>query len=134
MLNQVVLIGRLTKDPELKKSKTGKSVSTVFVALNRNYTSADGIKADYPPVILWEKNAENTAKYCVKGSLVSIQGHLRTRKIEKENQSNVYVLEVVAEKIVFLDNRKKLDEDALIEETQEDIDELMNSLASQIPE
>lgn len=68
MLNQVVLIGRLTKDPELKKSKTGKSVSTVFVALNRNYTSADGIKADYPPVILWEKNAENTAKYCVKGS------------------------------------------------------------------
>lgn len=130
MLNQVTLVGRLTKDPELKKSKNGKSVLTVFIALNRAYHSADGIQADYPPVILWDKNAENTAKYCVKGSLVAIDGHLRTRKIEKENQPNVYVLEVVAERIVFLDSRKK-PEDV---EVQENIDELMNSLAAQIPE
>ncbi len=136
MFNEAVIVGRLTKTPELKRLSSGKAVTTVCVAVNRGYDSADGQNADYPPVVCWDKTAENLCEFCEKGSLVLVKGSLRTRKIEKENQPNIYVMEVVANKVVYLDHRKNIQKQELDEQNIDDvdIDELMNQLASQIPE
>ncbi len=136
MFNEVTIIGRLTKTPELKKLQSGKSVTTVFVAINRPYDSTDGQNADYPPVVCWDKTAENLCEYCEKGSLILVKGSLRTRKVEKTDQPNIYVMEVIANKVVYLDHRKNSQSQLQDEETVEveDVDEMMDQLASLIPE
>lgn len=106
MLNRAVLIGRMTKDPELRRTGNGKAVATFNLAVNRNFKTADGQDADFITVVCWNKVAENTAQYCSKGSLVSIDGRLQTRNYENDGQK-VYVTEVVADSVQFIDTRKK---------------------------
>lgn len=101
-MNNVTIVGRLTKDPVLHKTNSGKPVTTVFVACNRTYASTDGQQADYPPVTLWGKAAENLVKYCRKGSLVGIKGHLKTKYEKKPDATGVWSMIVTAENIEYL--------------------------------
>lgn len=107
MLNRAVLIGRMTKDPELRRTGNGKAVATFNLAVNRNFKTADGQDADFITVVCWGKVAENTATYCSKGSLVSIDGRLQTRTYENDKGDRVFVTEVVADSVQFIGTRKK---------------------------
>lgn len=97
-MNKVVLIGRLTKDPELKYTPgTGTAVTTITLAVE-NYNSKTQEKtADFIPVVLWGKQAENTAQYTLKGSQVAISGRISVRTYDAKDGTKRYVTEVVAD-------------------------------------
>ena len=105
MLNRVVLGGRMTRDPELRRTNTGAAVTSFTLALNRNFQSADGIQADYIPCVVWNKVAENVEKYCSKGSLVGVEGRLRSRNYDNAQGQKVYVVEVVCDSVQFLETK-----------------------------
>ncbi|WP_240035293.1 single-stranded DNA-binding protein [Neobacillus notoginsengisoli] len=106
MINQVTLVGRLTKDPELKTTTEGHSVSNVILAVNRSYRNNHGeIDTDFVQCTLWKKAAENTVQYCRKGSVVGITGRIQTRHYENQERKRIYVTEVVAESIRFLSSK-----------------------------
>ena len=105
MINRVVLVGRMTRDPELRRTNTGSAVTSFTLALNRNYNSADGVQADYIPCVVWNKVAENVEKYCSKGSLVGVEGRLRSRNYDNAQGQKVYVVEVVCDSVQFLETR-----------------------------
>ena len=99
-MNNVVLIGRLTKDPELRYTGTGKAVASFTVAINRGFGKDN--EADFIPVVVWEKQAENCANYLSKGREVGVQGRIQTRSYETQNGEKRYVTEVVATTVEFL--------------------------------
>lgn len=105
MINRVVLIGRMTKDPELRRTASGAAVTSFTLALNRNFQSADGITADYIPCVVWNKVAENVEKYCSKGSLVGVEGHLQSRTYDNAQGQKVFVIEAVCNSVQFIDTR-----------------------------
>lgn len=107
MLNRVCLVGRLGRDVELKKTGNGKSYAFFSLVVGRNFKTADGQDADFITVVCWGKVAENTATYCSKGSLVSIDGRLQTRTYENDKGDRVFVTEVVADNVQFIDTKKK---------------------------
>ncbi|NHL29873.1 single-stranded DNA-binding protein [Clostridium botulinum] len=102
-MNKVVLIGRLTKDPELKFTPgAGTAVTTLTLAVDK-YNSKSGQKeADFVPVVVWGKQAESTANYMVKGSQMAISGRIQTRNYEAKDGTKRYVTEVVATEVQFL--------------------------------
>ncbi|MBY6789232.1 UNVERIFIED_ORG: single-stranded DNA-binding protein [Clostridium botulinum] len=102
-MNKVVLIGRLTKDPELKFTPgAGTAVTTLTLAVDK-YNSKEGKKeADFVPVVVWGKQAESTANYMVKGSQMAISGRIQTRNYEAKDGTKRYVTEVVATEVQFL--------------------------------
>jgi single-strand DNA-binding protein len=103
MINQVTLVGRLTRDPELRLTTDGTPVSHVTLAVNRHFRNHNGeVDADFVQCTLWKKAAENTAQYCRKGALVGITGRLQTRQYDNKEGKRVYVTEVVTETIRFL--------------------------------
>ena len=104
MINNVVLVGRLTRDPELRKTQTGKSVLSFSVAVNRKFQSQEQT-ADFINCVVWRKPAENVAQYCSKGSLVSVDGRIQTRSYDNNQGQRVYVTEVVADSVQFLETR-----------------------------
>ncbi len=106
MLNQVVLVGRLTKDVEAKELEDGKKVSNITLAIPRSYKNAEGVyETDFVECVLWNSIAENTAEYCKKGDIVGIKGRLQTDSFEKEEGEKVFKLNVIAEKVTFLSSR-----------------------------
>ncbi|MDF2536430.1 MAG: single-stranded DNA-binding protein [Bacillales bacterium] len=108
MINQVTLVGRLTKDPEVRYTPEGKAVANVTLAVSRNFRDQAGeYKTDFVYCILWGRQAENTALYCNKGSIVGITGRIATRKYENAEQKTVYSTEIVAENVQFLDKKRK---------------------------
>ena len=107
MLNRVALVGRMTKDPELRRTGNGKAVASFNLAVNRNFKTGDGQEADFLNIAAWGKVAENTANYCSKGSLVSVDGRLQSRSYENNQGQKVFVTEVVADSVQFLDHKKK---------------------------
>ncbi|WP_077616866.1 single-stranded DNA-binding protein [Caenibacillus caldisaponilyticus] len=103
MINRVILIGRLTKDPDLRYTPNGNAVATFTLAVNRPFTNQEGEReADFIQVIAWRKLGENAANYLSKGRLAGVDGRLQTRNYEKDGR-RVYVTEVVAESVQFLD-------------------------------
>ncbi len=107
MLNQVVLAGRLTKDPEVTTTENNLKRTYVTVAVPRSYKNMDGTyDTDFIRCVLWGGIAENTCEYCSKGDIVGIKGRLQTSSYEKEDGEKVYVVDVVAEKVSFLSSRK----------------------------
>jgi single-strand DNA-binding protein len=107
MINQVTLVGRLTKDPDLRITQEGTSVTNVTVAVNRPFRNQLGeIGADFVQCTLWKRMAENTAQYCRKGSLVGITGRIQTRYYDNQEGKRVYVTEVVAETVKFLESKR----------------------------
>lgn len=108
MLNTVALIGRLTKDVELKTTKSGMSCALITIALDNPVKDADGnTTTTFIPVQVWDKVAENTAKFCHKGSLVGVQGRIQQRTYTNKEKKYVSVLEVVANTVEFLDPKEQ---------------------------
>lgn len=104
-MNKVFLIGRLTRDPELRYTSENNAVVNFSVAVNRTYTNQAGEReADFINVIAWRKLAENIKNYLGKGSQIAIDGRIQTRTYEKDGKKN-YVTEVVAENVTFLDTK-----------------------------
>ncbi|WP_077215019.1 single-stranded DNA-binding protein [Bacillus dakarensis] len=107
MINQVTLVGRLTKDPELRVTTDGNAVTNVTLAVSRNFRNHQGeIEADFVQCTLWRKMAENTSRYCKKGSLIGITGRIKTRNYDNQDGKRTYVTEVIAENVKFLDSKK----------------------------
>ena len=104
MLNTVVLIGRLTKDPELRYTTSGKAVATLRLAVDRGTTNPQGEKeTDFIDVVVWERQAETAANYLQKGRLVAVQGRLQIRQYETQEGQKREKAEVVASTVRFLD-------------------------------
>lgn len=105
-MNRTILVGRLTKDPELKYTPQGNAVATFTLAINRTFTNQAGDReADFINVVVWRRQAENAANYLKKGSLAGVDGRLQSRSYEGQDGKRVYVTEVVAESVQFLDSR-----------------------------
>lgn len=106
MLNQVVLVGRLVKNPELKETEKGNKITSITLAVPRSYKNVDGeYETDFIDCTLWRGIAETTSEYCKKGDLLGIKGRLQSNSYEKENEK-VYTTDVIAEKISFLSSKK----------------------------
>ncbi|MER2057180.1 MAG: single-stranded DNA-binding protein [Niallia sp.] len=104
MLNRVVLVGRLTKDPDLRYTPSGVATSSFTLAVNRTFTNQQGEReADFINVVVWRKAAENVANYLKKGSLAGVDGRIQTRSYEGQDGKRIYVTEVVAESVQFLE-------------------------------
>lgn len=103
-MNRVILVGRLTKDPELRYTPSGVAVATFTLAVNRAFTSQSGEReADFINCVVWRRPAENVANFLKKGSLAGVDGRLQTRNYEGQDGRRVYVTEVVAESVQFLE-------------------------------
>ncbi|WP_066398837.1 single-stranded DNA-binding protein [Cytobacillus eiseniae] len=106
MMNRVVLVGRLTKDPELRYTPNGVAVASFTLAVNRTFTNQQGEReADFINCVIWRKPAENVANYLKKGSLAGVDGRIQTRSYEGQDGKRVYVTEVQAESVQFLEPR-----------------------------
>lgn len=106
MINRTVLAGRLVRDPELRYTSNGVAVSNFTLACNRPFKNQDGEQeADFIQCVAWRKQAENIANYMKKGSLVGVDGRIQTRSYEGQDGKMVYVTEVLAESIQFLESR-----------------------------
>ncbi|KAA0546035.1 single-stranded DNA-binding protein [Bacillus sp. BGMRC 2118] len=106
MMNRVVLVGRLTKDPELRYTPSGVAVATFTLAVNRTFTNQQGEReADFINCVIWRKPAENVANFLKKGSLAGVDGRIQTRSYEGQDGKRVYVTEVLAESVQFLEPR-----------------------------
>ncbi len=101
-MNNVVLIGRLTRDPELRFiANSGKAVARFAIAVNREFSKEK--EADFFNIVVWGKPAENCANYLAKGRLVAINGNLRNNNYEDKNGTKHYTIEVVANRVEFLE-------------------------------
>ncbi|WP_066057969.1 single-stranded DNA-binding protein [Robertmurraya korlensis] len=109
MINQVTLVGRLTKDPDLKVTPEGVYVCNITLAVNRQYRNQKGeVDTDFVHCTLWRKTAENTTSFCKKGSLIGITGRIQTRSYDHQGK-RMYVTEVVAENVRFIGPRREDD-------------------------
>ncbi|HAM29842.1 MAG TPA: single-stranded DNA-binding protein [Erysipelotrichaceae bacterium] len=103
MINRVVLIGRLTKDPELRKTQSGTSVVSYTIAVNRRSQTPGQPDADFINCVAWNKTAELMAQYLHKGSLIGVEGRIQTRSYDNQQGQRVYVTEVVTDSVQFLE-------------------------------
>ncbi|MER2175521.1 MAG: single-stranded DNA-binding protein [Carnobacterium sp.] len=106
MINNVVLVGRLTKDADLRYTSSGTAVASFTLAVNKAFKKEnEEQKADFINCVIWRKTAESLANYTSKGSLVGIEGRIQTRSYDNQQGQRVYVTEVVAEVVSFLDTK-----------------------------
>ena len=102
MINRVVLVGRLTKDPEFRTTQNGVSVATFTLAVNRNFKNKNGEQqADFINVVVFRQQAENVNNYLSKGNLAGVDGRIQSRSYENKEGQRVYVTEVVADSVQF---------------------------------
>lgn len=121
MLNSVILIGRLTKDPELRYSPSGVAVSTFTLAVDRRRKQDEGQQADFIPIVVFNKQAENCANYMAKGRLAAVEGRIQVRSYEDKGGQRRWRTEVIANTVTFLDKVKKEDTDFMEVETPDDM-------------
>lgn len=108
MINRVVLTGRLTRDPELKTTQNGLSVASFTLAVNRQFTNANGKHAaDFINCVIWRKSAENLCNFTHKGSLIGIDGRLQTRSYDDNNGQRVFITEVVVDNFSLLEPKNE---------------------------
>lgn len=108
MLNQLVVVGRLVKDPELRKTENGKNVTNITLAVPRSYKNSNGeYETDYIDCVLWSNVAETTTEYCHKGDLLGIKGRVQSRMIQTEEEKLRHLTEVVGERVTFLSSAHK---------------------------
>ena len=107
MLNQIIIVGRLVQDPEIKELENGVKTSYITLAVSRSWKNADGIyETDFIPCLLYKGIAENTAEYCKKGDVIGVKGRIQTKQEENKN-----IIEIVAERVTFLSSRKETEEE-----------------------
>ncbi|EIK0300858.1 TPA: single-stranded DNA-binding protein [Staphylococcus pseudintermedius] len=106
MLNRVVLVGRLTKDPEFRTTQSGVEVATFTLAVNRNYKNKNGEQqADFINCIVFRKQAENVNNYLNKGNLAGVDGRLQSRSYENQEGRRIFVTEVICDSVQFLESK-----------------------------
>ena len=106
MINRTILVGRLTRNPELRYTQGGTAVASFTLAVNRQFTNSQGEReADFINCVIWQKAAENFVNFTNKGSLVGIDGHLQTRNYENKQGQRIYVTEVVVENFSLLESK-----------------------------
>ena len=111
MINNVVLVGRMTKDAELRYTPNNQAVATFSLAVNRNFKSQNGEReADFINCVIWRQQAENLANWAKKGALIGITGRIQTRNYENQQGQRVYVTEVVADNFQLLEFNKQNDQ------------------------
>ncbi len=110
MLNQIILVGRLTRDISVNKSENGVKVATISIAVPRSFKNVEGVyDTDFIDCVAFDLVAENTSQYCSKGDIVGIKGRVQTKIVEKEDKKE-NTLEIICEKITFLSSKPKEDE------------------------
>lgn len=107
-MNRTVLVGRLTKDPDLRYTSNGTATASFTVAVNRNFKNASGEReADFINCVAWRKAAETLSSYTKKGSQIAVEGRLQTRSYDNQQGQRVFVTELVVENFTFLDSKKE---------------------------
>ena len=106
MFNLVVLTGRLTADPELKTTQSGISVTSFSIAVDRRYRAGEEKQTDFINIVAWRQSAEFVAKYFKKGSLIGIEGSIKTRKYTDKNGNSRTAFEVVANNVQFVESKR----------------------------
>lgn len=110
MLNYIVMMGRLTHDPELRRTQAGKAVCTFRIACDRDYKNEDGSRdTDFVDVVVWESAAETTAKYFTKGRMAVVEGRLQIRPWTDKDGNKRYATEIKASRVRFGDSRPKVE-------------------------
>ncbi|MBR6136935.1 MAG: single-stranded DNA-binding protein [Bacilli bacterium] len=110
MLNQIVLVGRLTRDIVVNKSDNGTKVATISLAIPRSFKNAEGTyDTDFVDCTAFDMVAENTSEYCVKGDIVGVKGRVQSKLVEKDDKKE-NVLQVICEKVTFLSSKSKEEE------------------------
>jgi single-strand DNA-binding protein len=108
LMNQVILVGRLTSDPEVITTESNKKMTAITIAVGRSFKNQDGIyETDFIRCVLWNNIALNTCEYCHTGDVIGVKGRLQTRSYEDENKEKKFIMEVIAEKITFLSSTNK---------------------------
>jgi single-strand DNA-binding protein len=133
MLNKVVLIGRLVRDPELRYTNSNIPVVSFTLAVNRPFVSQNQASgennADFISCTVWRKQAENVSKYVNKGSMVAVEGRLQTRDyMDEKNNVRRYVTEVICDSVVFLDSKPQTDASAMPSMEKEKKDDQANHI------
>ena len=109
-MNKAILVGRLTKDPELKTTASGVNVCSFTIAVNRRFKNSEGgYDADFINCVAWRQQAEFISKYFSKGRMVGICGSIQTRNYDREDGQRVYVTEVVVDEVSFVDSKSQAD-------------------------
>ncbi|MCL2113274.1 MAG: single-stranded DNA-binding protein [Streptococcaceae bacterium] len=109
MINNVTLVGRVTRDPELRYTPQNQAVATFSLAVNRQFKNANGERdADFINCVMWRKQAENLANWAKKGTLIGLTGRIQTRNYENQQGQRVYVTEVVADNFHLLEPRQNV--------------------------
>jgi single-strand DNA-binding protein len=107
MLNNVSLMGRLTRDPELRHTQSGSKVATFTLACNRDFSSNGQSEADFIDIVAWKKTAEFVEKYFQKGRQVAVEGRLQSRKWQDKDGNNRVAIEIVARQVHFAESKNK---------------------------
>ena len=108
MLNQTVLVGRLTEDPTVTIMENNKKISSVTLAVQRPFKNQEGLyETDFIRCVLWNGIADNTSEYCHKGDIVGIKGRIQTSSYLDKDNTTKYVTEVIAERVTFLSTKKE---------------------------
>lgn len=108
MLNQAVIVGRIVREPDVKKTENGKAVSNITLAVPREFKNPKGeYDTDFINCVLWKGVAESTATYCKKGDLIGVKGRIQSREYTNSEDEKKHIIEVVAEKVTFLSSKKQ---------------------------
>ena len=111
MLNQIILVGRLTRDITVNKSENGVKVATISIAVPRSFKNVEGVyDTDFIDCVAFDLVAENTSEYCNKGDIVGVKGRVQSKSIELEDGKKENKLEIICEKITFLSSKPKEEE------------------------
>ena len=110
MLNNVVIMGRLTKDPEFKQTPQGVSVASFTLAVDRNYAKGEEKQTDFINITAWRSTADFISKYFTKGQLVAVRGRLQTRTWQDQSGQKRYVTDVVADEVFFAESKGKTEQ------------------------
>ena len=132
MINRVILVGRITKDPEMKSTQSNIPVVSFTIAVNRQFKSENGENdTDFIQCVVWRKQAENMAKYVSKGNLIGIDGRIQTRNYETEHGTK-YITEVVCDNVQYLESKKEDSE--FNQEQYKQVERLANGKGSSMME
>ena len=113
MLNQLVLVGRLTRNITVNKSDKGIKVATIPLAIPRSFKNSEGTyDTDFIDCVAFDSIAENTSEYCEKGDIVGVKGRIQSRVLEDKEGQKEYVMEIIAEKVTFLSSHTKEEKEA----------------------
>lgn len=121
MLNRTILIGRLTKDPELRYTPTGVAVCQFTLAVDRPFTREGERETDFIPIVTWRQLAETCANYLRKGRLTAVEGRIQIRNYENNEGRKIYVTEVIADNVRFLESNRNSSNDEPIDISDDDL-------------